>query len=388
MGDRRRNVDPAPQGVRRGGLPLADRARLRHSLEAGGDLGAPAAEGAERFLDRGPARLRLGRGARRLVQLSPEGDDRGLALGGEAGVRRLGLQRPGQLGRLLGGPPHLRLLGVQLGDAAADPVALGCHGRLRGESRLHLQLAEPRLLAGKRGEPALGRLYLPLEAARLGDGDAQGAGDPPLRSHPLQGIGQPLGRLGRGRALGAGVDQPLQRLTQASGLLGGRLGRGQLQALLTQPGGGAEDRLVDPEVEAARAHRPPDPKLLGDVTTAQLLDLGLHPVPVEGLGHAEALPTVQPVGEGQPEAPRRPGEPACPVAPVAGPPRPARLQAVEGGADGAVQGRLAGLVGPDHDRDPLPEVEAALVQPPKPGDLQPLQPHRSPTSPPAKASSP
>ena len=303
MGERRRNVDPAPQGTRRGGLPLADPGRLRHRLETGGDLGSTAAEGAERFLDGGPARLRLCRRASRLVQLSSEGDDRGLALGGEAGVRRLALQGPGQLGRLLGGPPHLRRLGVQLGDAAADPVALGCHGRLRGELRLHLELAKPRLLAGKRGEPALCRLDLALEAARLGDRDAQGAGDPPFGTHPLECIRQLLGGLGGGRPFGAGVDQPLERLTQASCLLGGRFGRGELQALLAEPGGGAEDRLVDPEVESARAHRAPDPKPLGDVTTAQLLHLGLDPVPVEGLGHPETLPAIQPVGEGQTESP-------------------------------------------------------------------------------------
>ena len=296
------------------------------------------------------------------MQLSPERNDGRLVLDGKGGVLPLRLESLGQAARLLGGRPQLRLLGAQLTDPARDPGPLRHQRRLAGEIRLALQAAQPLLVTGEGGHPVLGGLDLGLEPARLAGGDPQGAGAAPLRAHSLQGVAQALQRVGGGAALRPGIDQPLEGLAEASGLLRRRLGRREVEALLAQPGCGAEDRLVDPEVEAARAHRPADPELLGDVAPAQLLDLGLHPVAVEGLGHAQTAPSVQPVGEGHAEAAWRPGEPAGPVAALPRPARPPRLQAVEGGPDGAVQGRLAGLVRTEDDGDPLPEVEAPLAQ--------------------------
>ncbi len=275
------------------------------------------------------------------MQLSPKRDHRGLVLHRKAREVLLDLERPDQRGRLVGGHPHLRLLGAELSDPSEGPRALRPQGGLDSEPGLHLQLAEPLLLPGERGQPPLRRFDLGLEAPGLGDRNPQRASGPALRAHPLERFAESLHRLGGGGPLGAGVDQSLECLAEPPRLLRSRLRGGEEQTLLAQPGGGAEDGLVDPQVKAARAHRAARPELLGDVTPAQLLDLGVHPVAVEALGHPEALAAIQPVGEGQAEAPRRPGEPAGPVAALPGPALPARIQAVEGGADGPVQRRLA-----------------------------------------------
>src|SRR5487761_1449705 len=177
-------------------------------------------------------------------------------------------------------------------------------------------------------------------------------------------------------------------VTKPPGLLGGGVGGGDLHPLLAQPRRGAEHRLVDAEVKAPRTDCSPNPEVLGDVAATQLLHLGLGPVVLEALGHPESASAIEPIDEGPPVALRGPGKPARPIAPIPRPPRAARVDAVEGGADGAVDRRLAGLVRPQHHGEPLAELEPPMPQRSEAGDLQPLQPHRSPTSLPAKASNP
>src|SRR5207302_6313269 len=109
---------------------------------------------------------------------------------------------------------------------------------------------------------------------------------------------------------------------------------------------------------------------------------------VEPSRDPETAPVGGRVGEGEPVALSRP---RCPPRPVAGrdrPPLAARVDPVEGGANGPQDRGLAGLVLTQEHGDPWGEVETDVAEASEPDQLQPLQPHRSPTSTPLKACRP
>ena len=89
------------------------------------------------------------------------------------------------------------------------------------------------------------------------------------------------------------VREPLDRLLELAGALAGALGRVDAKAVVAEPGGGAEHRLVDAQVEPARGDRPPAAQLVRELGAAELQHLDRLLAGVEATRHSDPAAVVE-----------------------------------------------------------------------------------------------
>ncbi len=135
----------------------------------------------------------------------------------------------------------------------------------------------------------------------------------------------------------AGVREPLDRLLQLAGALTGALRRIDAEAVVTEPCGGAEDRLVDSEVKPSGGHRAPAAQLVSQLRPPELEHLHRLLAGVEASRDSDPASVVELVGERETVAASCPGLVARPVAAIDRAALTAGVDAVERTAHGAQQ---------------------------------------------------
>ena len=162
----------------------------------------------------------------------------------------------------------------------------------------------------------------------------------PLGSHPVHRLADADQGLGRGHA-SARVREPLDRLLELSGALACAFGRVDAEAVVTEPRGRAENRLVDAQMEAAGGDRAPAAQLVGQLRSPELEHLDGLLARVEAPGDADATSVVELVGQREAVASSRPGLVARPVAAIDRATLAASIDAVQRPAHRTQQRRLA-----------------------------------------------
>ncbi len=277
----------------------------------------------------------------------------------------------------------IRGVGEPRGKAGAlrvDP-AVGLN-RERG-----FEVREALLVERDRRHPRARLLEHPVERFQAGGRDPKRARHAALGSDPLHGIAEATHRLSGGHPA-AGVGEPFDRLLQLPRSLSRAFGCVDAEPVVTQPCGGAEDRLVDAEVEPSGCHGPSAAQLVGELGSAELEHLHRLLTCIQPPGHPDAPAVIELVRQRQAVPAARPGFVPGPVAALDRTSLAAGVDAVQRGAHGTEQRRLTGLVAPGDDRDPWMEILGQVVQRPETRDLETLEDHRSPISAPDSAMRP
>ncbi len=169
------------------------------------------------------------------------------------------------------------------------------------------------------------------------------------------------------------------------GALPGALGGVDAKAVIAEPCGGAEDRLVDPEVEPSGRDGATAAQLVGQLGASQLEHLHRLRAGIETPRNPDATPVIELVGQRQTVPAPCPGLETGPVAALDGPSLAAGVDTVEGRPHRAQQSRLACLVPAGDDRHARMQLFGEVVEASEAGDVQSLENHRNPISAPESA---